>query len=263
VRRATKRRPQGDLWAKADPARRNKDGSKPKRRGRPPKNGKRAGESHLKRPSLKRRSALHITLRVERAVGSLRKRFMYRAVREATIAAAKRELAYDEVRGAFRIVQLSIQRDHVHLLVEADNRRALSGGMRCFQISAAKHINREYSAKARLARRRRGAVFVDRYHEELITSPYQARRAIAYVLNNWRKHREDARRSWNVDPFSSGFQFLGWKERADAEVFWNGPDMYELLVVYFPKTWLLGQGWRKHGRISFYEVPGPKPVPAA
>src|SRR5688500_11517167 len=102
MRRGSKRRRQGDLFAKPAKKRRNKDGSKPKKRGRPPK-GLRAGESHLKRPALKARFPVHVVLRVERAVGSLRKRFMYRALREATIAVALRELAYDDVKGAFRI----------------------------------------------------------------------------------------------------------------------------------------------------------------
>ena len=49
----------------------------------------------------------------------------------------------------------------------------------------------EYSVKMKLVERRRGNVFVDRYHAEKITNPRQARRALAYVLNNWRKHFED------------------------------------------------------------------------
>jgi hypothetical protein len=49
----------------------------------------------------------------------------------------------------------------VHLLVEADNKLALSRGMQSFQISAAKHINREFSLKMRLTDRRRGNVFVE------------------------------------------------------------------------------------------------------
>jgi putative transposase len=264
VRKANEREIQGDLFARDRKRRRNKDGSIAKKRGRKPKPG-RAREPHLKRRPLKRGSALHIVLRVERAVGSLRRRFMYRALREATIVVAKRELAFREVSGAFRIVHLSIQRTHLHLLVEADHRRALSEGLRCFQISAAKHINREYSVKVGLRARRRGAVFPDRYHEELIKSPYQARRALAYVLNNWRKHREDGAQhteTWNVDPYSSGYQFLGWKEREEAVVFWRGPGTYDPLVVYLPKTWLLSQGWLKHGRVSFFEVPGPKPIGA-
>jgi REP element-mobilizing transposase RayT len=238
-------------------------GGKRKGAGRKPKAG-RAGARHKTRPVLKSRFPVHVVLRVAPKVGSLRKRLMYRAIRLATIAVAMRELAYDEVKGAFRIVHISIQRTHVHLLVEADNKLALSRGMQSFQISAAKHINAAYTVQMRLTERRRGSVFPDRFHQEIITSPHQARRALAYVLNNWRKHREDRAsfaRTWNVDPYSSGLQFDGWKQLEAAESRWLGRDGYQALVVYLPHTWLLGVGWRKHGTLSLSEVPSAPPVP--
>ena len=235
-------------WRKGDAGAR-KAGRKPK--------GARAGASHAKRPKLNGRDPLHIVLRVHGDVGSLRKRHMYSALREATLTVAKRELHDAEV-GAFRIVHVSIQGDHVHLLVEAGNRQALTRGMQSFQISAAKHINRELSLRQGRKQRRRGSVFPDRYHEEVITSPRQTRHALAYVLNNWRKHREDQRgqaRQWNVDPFSTGVLFTGWKELADEPLMWRWRATYEPLVVYRPRTWLLREGWAKHGAISFFEVP--------
>jgi REP element-mobilizing transposase RayT len=191
-------------------------------------------------------------------VGSLRKRHLYAALRIATIAVAIRELAYDDVNGAFRIVHISIQKTHIHMLVEADNKIAMSRGMQSFMISAAKHINRAYSEKLGLDDRRRGRVFADRYYQEIIETPRQARHALSYVLNNWRKHKEDRRagtETWLVDPYSTGLQFMGWKERADKDVHWRGRETYDPLVVYFPKTWLLSEGWKKTGTISFYEVP--------
>jgi len=230
----------------------------PKKRpvGRPRK-GPRAGSPHTVRPEIDRHKPVHVTLRATRDIGSLRKRFMYRAIREATIAVAMRELNEKE-NGAFRIVHISIQHDHVHLIVEADNKVALSRGMQSFQISAAKHLNREFSVKAGLAKRRRGSVFPDRFHEEVITSRKQARHALNYVLNNWRKHREDRgerQRSWNVDPFSSGASFSGWKALENAHVMWKVRAGYDPLVVYFPKSWLLYEGWRMYGLIEFDEIP--------
>jgi REP element-mobilizing transposase RayT len=215
--------------------------------------GRRVGSPHKTRPTLKPRFPVHVTLRVHREVGSLRKRLMYKALREATIAVAMREL-HDRESGAFRIVHVSIQRDHVHLIVEAAHKRALSNGMQRFQISAAKHINAAVSIGR--ARRRRGTVFPDRFHQEIIETPRQARHALSYVLNNWRKHHEDITRTWNVDPFSTGIQFPGWKEREDAVVWWKIRETYDPLVVYLPKTWLLRVGWMKHGRISWTERPG-------
>ena len=234
--------------ARVGAGRKRKDGTRPSR----------PGEPHKARPLGKARFPRHIVLGVTSEVGGLRKRHLYSALRAATIAVALRELNYDEVNGAFRIVHLSIQNTHIHLLVEADNKLALSRGMQSFMISAAKQINRAYSEKTKLAVRRRGSVFRDRYHQEIIETPRQARHALSYVLNNWRKHKEDRRpgtETWNVDPFSTGISFLGWREREDAIVHWRGPDTYEPLVVYLPKTWLLSVGWRKSGKISFYEVP--------
>src|SRR5262245_21579987 len=96
-------------------------------------------------------------MRVAPAVGSLRRRRMYRAMRDATITAALREW--------FRIVHISLQKTHVHLIVEAEDKTALARGMRSFTISAARHIN---TALGDGAGRRRGRVFADRYHVEVI-----------------------------------------------------------------------------------------------
>jgi len=265
--------------------RRRKPGRKPK--------GKRAGAPHTVRPDLKRGEAVHVVLRVVQAIGSLRKRHMYKAVREASIAVAKRELdcrrsirSGGKVKelGAFRIVHVSIQSSHIHLLIEADDKTALSRGMQSFQISAAKHLNRAVSVKsvnvaalaaatpserrrakralrAAMANRRRGTVFPDRFHQEIIKTPLQARHSLAYVLNNWRKHREDRgdlESTWNVDPYSTGVLFDGWKEREGAVVLWKWPATYEPLVVYLPKTWLLREGWKAHGLVTFRHVPSAK-----
>src|SRR5262244_2171701 len=144
-------------------------GGKRRGAGRKPK-GARAGEGHDARPAFKPYHGLHVVVRVVPAVGSLRRRAMYKAMRDATITAALREW--------FRIVHISLQRNHVHLLVEAEHKAALSRGMQGFLISAARHIN---TALGDDARRRRGKVFSDRYHVEVITTPTRARHAICYI----------------------------------------------------------------------------------
>src|ERR1041384_7199144 len=142
--------------------------------GRPPR-GPRAGSPHKQRPFLHARYPVHITLRAISAVGNLRRRCVYQAIREATLTTARRE--------DFRICHLSIQRNHVHLIVEATDKAALASGMQGFQISAAKHLNAAIS-KGRPGPRRRGTVFPDRYHAEIITTPTQARHALNYVIIN-------------------------------------------------------------------------------
>jgi putative transposase len=221
-----------------------------KRRGAGrPKRGVRASERHKKRAAFKRYEPIHVVQRVEPAVGSLRRRDLYGAVRKALIATIG--------RATCRIVHLSIQNSHLHLAVEADDRMALARGMQAFEISAARHINAALSRKRRA--RRTGRVFSDRYHARVIRTPKQARHALAYILNNWRHHREHRAafaNEWRIDPFSSAPSFDGWRDLDPTTLEW--PRTYEPLPVSEPKTWLLKEGWRKHGLIAASEVPGPK-----
>ena len=216
--------------------------------GRPPK-GERAGDRHKQRPFHDARHPVHVVLRAVKAVGSLRRRRVYQAIREATRTVARRE--------DFRIVHLSIQRTHVHLLVEANGKAALASGMQGFQISAAKHLNAAIS-KGRPGPRRRGTVFPDRYHAVVIGSPRQARHALSYVINNWRKHGEDrgeVTRRWDIDGYATGAMFPGWKEHGSKGFALRGPPELAPMLVGMPRTWLLREGWKKHGAISCREVP--------
>ena len=223
-------------------------GGKRRGAGRRP-SGPRAGERHCRRPDFKASQPLHVVLRLVPAVGNLRRRTLYKAMRNATITAALREHV--------RITHISLHRTHVHMLVEAEHKAALARGLQGFQVSAAKHIN---TALGDGARRRRGKVFADRYHAELITSPTQARNAIRYVLSNWRRHKEDREglpSTWLVDPFSSGILFPDWLELQDRPWMWPIRDTYDPLVVRTARSWLLAEGWKRAGGpISAHEVPG-------
>ena len=225
-------------------------GGKREGAGRPP-NGPKAGMPHARRPAHTRSHPLHVTIRVASDIGSLRKRDMFLAIREASIVTAMRE--------DFRIVHLSVQGTHLHLLVEADSKSAITRGMRGFQISAARQINAVMTA--RTGKLRTGAVFPDRYHSRALTSPRAVRHALAYVLNNWRRHREDRddrARTWAVDPFSSGVMFPGWREREGMPTLFRPPRTYLGVVTWLPRTWLLRTGWTRHGLVSTHEVPGPE-----
>jgi REP element-mobilizing transposase RayT len=242
AKRSRKRHVQQELFRR---------GGKRKGAGRRPK-GARAGSLHQQRPTIKPQHALHVVMRVVPAVGNMRRRSLYKAMRDATITAALRE--------RFRIVHVSIQRTHVHMLVEAENQRALGRGMQGFQISAARNINTALGVDK--YRRRRGPVFADRYHLTVITSPTQTRNAIGYVLSNWRKHKEDQQglaSTWLVDPFSSGILFPNWKELEDKDVMWPWRETYDPLMVRRPQGWLLSEGWKKAGSISARDVPSKRP----
>jgi REP element-mobilizing transposase RayT len=223
-------------------------GGKRKGAGRPPK-GSRSSEKHKERALLSGRHPILVTVRVAKEVGNLRKRQVYRAIRYALYAAANRD--------NFRVVHFSLQRTHLHLIVEASNKEALSRGMQGLLISAARHINSEIKMSS--GKSRRGVVFPDRYHATVLKSPKQCRNAISYVLNNWRRHKEDQSEltsTWVVDPFSSAVNFGGWRELEDSPFLFPVRKTYERLHTCRPQTWLLSIGWTKHGLIGATEIPG-------
>ena len=212
--------------------------------------------SHASRPAIDKRHPQHVTLRVVAEVGWLRRLDTYAAVRHAlrTVLARSNE---------FRIVHLSIQNTHVHLLAEASDKRSLANGMRAFQISAAKAINTVYSRRRRLRQRRTGRVFADRYYTEDIGSVRQVHNTLSYVLNNWRRHRDDAGAyslfEGRLDPYASGLAFVGWHEviPEDERLL---PRDYEPPEVSPPRTWLLNMGWTRAKSISMFETPGPRKI---
>jgi REP element-mobilizing transposase RayT len=211
--------------------------------GRKPKRGRRPTR-HEMRPSVSRHHPQHVVTRVVPEVGRLRRPSVYHAIDRAL------ESVLD--RSDFRICHASIQADHLHNIAEAQDERALSRGMQSLQRSMAHWINAELG--------RVGDVFEYRYHATPITSPRQARNALAYVLNNWRRHHEDeaceAARYALLDPYSSGILFDGW-DGFRFEI----PSGYAPLHVSAPQTWLLRTGWRKHGLLDPREVPvGTRPT---
>ncbi len=220
-------------------------GGKRRGAGRPITPGRyHASERHRTRPAITKATPVHITLRVVQVMQALRTRDAYMAIRRAMCCVYRRRDC--------RIVGVSIEQSHVHLLVEAHDKVALARGMQAFEISAAKHLN-SVCSKGR-AQRRRGTVFGDRYNEEVITNRRQARHAWSYVLNNWRKHREDRvpeLRAFAIDPFSSASSFDGWAGQVHG---W--PPTYEPLPVHAPGSWLLRTGWRMYGLVDQREVPG-------
>jgi REP element-mobilizing transposase RayT len=177
-----------------------------------------------------------VTLRVRRDVPSLRTgRFVCEVERSFREACE---------RGSFRLAHYSVQRDHVHLLVEADGAPALASGMKSIAARLARAVNRVF--------RRRGAVFTDRYHLRVLATPRQARNALAYVLLNARKHAAAMLRGLEIpariDPASSGRWFAGWTRSHALAI--------EPPAVARARTWLLREGWLRHGRIDPSEIPG-------
>ena len=91
---------------------------------------------------------------------------------------------------------------------------------------------------------RAGAVWGDRYHARVLTTPRALRHCLVYVLQNWRKHCPGAR---GFDPRSSAPWFSGWRHAV-------GPPPRPAPVAA-PRTSLARVGWLRHGRLHVDEAP--------
>ena len=158
---------------------------------------------HVRRAPLRGDCPAHVTLRLRKGVPSLRTRPFMREFRRSLRAACE--------RGEFRVVHYSVQRDHVHLIVEASGKQALGRGMKSIAARLARAANRVF--------RRSGPVLHGRYHVRALGSPLEVRRALAYVLLNARRHwrkRYGAAPPLRLDAASSARWFDGWTRAVSA-----------------------------------------------
>lgn len=201
--------------------------------GRKPK-GEKAGVPHRRRREFKARCPAHVTVKLLPGMARLRRGREYRALRAAFAAGCE--------RNGFRLVHYAVMNDRLHLIVEADGGHCFVRGVQGLLIRVARALNRVW--------RRQGRVFADRYHEHLLATPREVRNAIRYVLNNAEHHEREqgtGRDRAGIDLFTSGPWFEGWLEvvvvRMDRAV----------RPVARAKTWLLGVGWQRLGRLSVRE----------
>ena len=182
---------------------------------------------HRARPQHHHAHPVHVTLRMRGGLPGLRHAGVFEELRKAIRAASRSPTVGD----AFRVVQFSIQDDHAHFIVEADDKETLSRGLRGLAIRLARAVNRAMGIT--------GAVWGDRYHARDLKTPRAVRNALVYVLMNAKKHGH--RLASGVDAFSSAPWFFGVTQR--------------LAPVVAARTWLGKVGWRRRGAVRVEERP--------
>jgi REP element-mobilizing transposase RayT len=195
-----------------------------------------SGVAHRRRERVGKQEPVHVTLKLLPVAAGLRNHKKYTAIRRVMRTCQK---------DGFAINQYSIQGDHVHLVCEPRNTKALARGIQGFASLMARRLN--------AIAKRRGKVFADRYHSRVLRTPREVRNVLCYVMNNWLHHkRENA--VWEVDPFSSAQFFESW------EGGWTPPrpgwmKKHEEVPVVEARGWLLRTGWRRHGLLRRDEAP--------
>jgi len=144
-------------------------------------------------------------------------------------------------REGFRVTHFSLQDNHVHLIAEGKDRGCLAAGMKGLAVRMARALNRLWE--------RTGSVFGDRYHDRILRTPKEVRNALRYVLQNGKRHGMGQMQP--MDLCSSGPWFDGWREKLEV----RGKEQFATPVAA-PRTWLLNVGWRRHGLLTFEEIPG-------
>jgi len=197
------------------------------------RSGTRVRVAHDRRPEHDSAHPIHLTVRLRDGLPNLR--------RDATRIVVTRAFAAGRERFGFRLTEFSMQSNHIHLIAEASDRSALSRGMQGLLVRISRAVNRLW--------RRRGPVFADRFHSRALETPREVRNALVYVLQNARHH---GLRLLGFDPYSSGAWFDGWS--TNLAVAPGSPAVRA-------RTWLLREGWRRHGLIGIREAPRSRDFP--
>jgi REP element-mobilizing transposase RayT len=191
---------------------------------------------HRVRPEHRDRYPVHLTLRVRGHVWNLRSQRCFNVIARAFRSGCD--------RFGFRLTHYSVQGNHLHLLAEAADARALARGAQGLNIRVARGLNRLMAA--------RGAVFAERYFARELRTPKEVRNALDYVYNNAHRHWAAAGRPVRpfYDEFSSAPWFAGWTEEDAARMRAVLGEATGPPPVAPARTWLLDRGWKRHGLIA-------------
>ncbi|MFA6238606.1 MAG: transposase [Bacteriovorax sp.] len=131
------------------------------------------GIRHVARDEIKRRTPLHLTIKINKEKSGLRNKSIIKALHSSIKKARLIGL---------RVIHYTLEYDHVHLLIETESNVLLGKGMQSFGISFSKGINKIKGLK--------GQVFKTRYHFRKLKTPAEIKNAINYILGNSVKHKQ-------------------------------------------------------------------------
>jgi REP element-mobilizing transposase RayT len=138
----------------------------------------------------------------------------------------KRAILHARKHG-LRVHHYSMQTNHIHLIVEANDNKTLSTGMRSLTVTFGKGI-------------RKGRIQIERYHLHVLKTLREAKNALRYVLLNEQKHSKG--QTLKVDSYSTltnlGYEFIKeWMRKEKLGLIWNPEEQVSSLEM--KSSWLL------------------------
>lgn len=139
------------------------------------------GVSHRVREKISSRLPAHINLKYRI---SIRNKDFLRILKRAIFNSRKKGL---------RIIHYSVQSNHIHFIIETNNKKTLETGMRSLTVTMAKGLAK-------------GKVQLQRYHLHVLKSVMETKNAVRYVVFNEQKH--SGKKMFSPDGYSSFCRYL-------------------------------------------------------
>jgi REP element-mobilizing transposase RayT len=146
---------------------------------------KRRSIAHRTRDEIPKQKPVHVTIKIRKEIlATLRNKLVFKKIARAISKARQKDL---------RVIHFSVQRDHIHFLLEAHDKKHLGRAMQSLTISLAKSLKNLSGTKLK-------KIFKDRYHVHILRTFAEVKNTKLYILGNALKHGAIAD---HFDTFSS------------------------------------------------------------
>jgi REP element-mobilizing transposase RayT len=146
----------------------------PKGAGRPTlSEHKRKQVAHRKRPLLPKNTPVHVTIKIRPFLfQTLRRKIYFKKISRAISRARNKGL---------RIIHFTVQKDHLHFMIETKDNLQLAKGMQSLGISLSKSLKVHVGKHIK-------SIYKSRYHLHILNTIKEIKNAKYYILGNSIKH---------------------------------------------------------------------------
>ncbi|MEI8348179.1 MAG: transposase [Pseudomonadota bacterium] len=135
-----------------------------------------------------------------------------------------------------KVIHFSLMNNHLHLLIETENKKALAKALQSFAISFTKRLKNFNGLK-------KTPIFKERYFCHILKSLREVKHAIHYILMNGKKAGLSR---YDIDPYSSAINLRSLCPKLFPELDFNLPRVYFSKITDFwqgalspPSFWIL------------------------